>query len=51
MEFWFAIIKVIAVIAMICSARIGFLSDTAGPQATVRNLWEQAAFAAWLDRW
>ncbi len=40
MEFWFAIIKVIAVIAMILFGAWLLFSDTAGPQATVRNLWE-----------
>ncbi|SUG84892.1 APC family, aromatic amino acid transporter [Salmonella enterica subsp. enterica] len=51
MEFWFAIIKVIAVIAMILFGAWLLFSDTAGPQATVRNLWEQGRLsAAWLDR-
>lgn len=44
MEFWFAIIKVIAVIAMILFGAWLLFSDTAGPQATVRNLWEQGGF-------
>ncbi|MEN5016750.1 aromatic amino acid transporter AroP [Erwinia sp. Eh17-17] len=44
MEFWFAIIKVVAVVAMILFGGWLLLSDTAGPQATVRNLWEQGGF-------
>ncbi|MGV7090697.1 aromatic amino acid transporter AroP [Siccibacter turicensis] len=44
MEFWFAIIKVVAVIAMILFGGWLLFSDTAGPQATVRNLWEQGGF-------
>ncbi|MGK7437998.1 aromatic amino acid transporter AroP, partial [Salmonella enterica] len=38
MEVWFAIIKVIAVIAMILNGAWLLFSDTARPQATVRNL-------------
>ncbi|MBN6030751.1 aromatic amino acid transporter AroP [Pantoea ananatis] len=44
MEFWFAIIKVIAVIAMILFGGWLLFSGTSGPQATVRNLWEQGGF-------
>ena len=44
MEFWFAIIKVIAVVAMILFGGWLLFSDSAGPQATVRNLWEQGGF-------
>ncbi|AFE59985.1 MULTISPECIES: aromatic amino acid transporter AroP [Rahnella] len=44
MEFWFAIIKVVAVVAMILFGGWLLFSDTAGPQATVRNLWEQGGF-------
>lgn len=44
MEFWFAIIKVVAVISMILFGAWLLFSDTAGPQATVRNLWEQGGF-------
>ncbi len=44
MEFWFAIIKVIAVIAMILFGGWLLFSGTGGPQATVRNLWEQGGF-------
>ncbi|WP_337013120.1 aromatic amino acid transporter AroP [Pantoea sp. AS142] len=44
MEFWFAIIKVIAVIGMILFGGWLLFSGHAGPQATVRNLWEQGGF-------
>ncbi|TWD44281.1 aromatic amino acid transporter AroP [Pantoea sp. SJZ147] len=44
MEFWFAIIKVIAVIAMILFGGWLLFSGTGGPQATVRNLWEHGGF-------
>ena len=44
MEFWFAIIKVVAVVAMILFGGWLLFSGTAGPQATVRNLWEQGGF-------
>ena len=44
MEFWFAIIKVIAVSAMILFGGWLLFSGTGGPQATVRNLWEQGGF-------
>ncbi len=39
MEFWFAIIKVIAVVAMIIFGGWLLFSGNGGPQATVRNLW------------
>ncbi|ROR05134.1 aromatic amino acid transporter AroP [Erwinia sp. JUb26] len=44
MEFWFAIIKVVAVIGMILFGGWLLFSGNAGPQATVRNLWEQGGF-------
>ncbi|KQN58147.1 aromatic amino acid transporter AroP [Erwinia sp. E602] len=44
MEFWFAIIKVAAVIGMILFGGWLLFSGNAGPQATVRNLWEQGGF-------
>lgn len=44
MEFWFAIIKVVAVVAMILFGGWLLFSGSAGPQATVRNLWEQGGF-------
>jgi len=44
MEFWFAIIKVVAVIGMILFGGWLLFSGHGGPQATVRNLWEQGGF-------
>lgn len=44
MEFWFAIVKVVAVIGMILFGGWLLFSSHAGPQATVRNLWEQGGF-------
>lgn len=44
MEFWFAIIKVVAIIAMIVFGAYLLLSGTAGPEATVTNLWAQGGF-------
>ncbi|SFN17431.1 aromatic amino acid:proton symporter, AAT family [Izhakiella capsodis] len=44
MEFWFAIIKVIAVIGMIIYGGVLLFSGAAGPQATVSNLWTQGGF-------
>jgi len=44
MEFWFSIIKVAAVIAMILFGGWLLFSGNGGPQATVRNLWEQGGF-------
>ncbi|PIJ49769.1 aromatic amino acid transporter AroP [Erwinia sp. OLTSP20] len=44
MEFWFAIIKVIAVIGMIIYGGVLLFSGSAGPQATVSNLWSQGGF-------
>lgn len=44
MEFWFAIIKVLAVIGMILFGGWLLFSGHAGPEATVRNLWEQGGF-------
>ncbi|MFT4174054.1 MAG: amino acid permease, partial [Rhodocyclaceae bacterium] len=43
-EFWFAIIKVVAVIGMILLGAYLLLSGTAGPDATVRNLWDRGGF-------
>ncbi len=39
MEFWFAIIKVIAVVAMIIFGARLLFSGNGGPQASVSNLW------------
>jgi len=44
MEFWFAIIKVVAVIGMILFGGWLLFSGNAGPQASVRNLWDQGGF-------
>ncbi|WP_191922668.1 aromatic amino acid transporter AroP [Pantoea agglomerans] len=44
MEFWFAIVKVVAVTGMILFGGWLLFSGHAGPQATVRNLWEQGGF-------
>lgn len=43
-EFWFAIIKVIAVIAMILFGGYLLFSGNAGPEASVTNLWAQGGF-------
>ncbi len=39
MEFWFAIIKVVAIIGMIAFGGYLLISGTGGPEATVTNLW------------
>ncbi len=44
MEFWFAIIKVVAVIGMILFGGWLLFSGNAGPQASVTNLWNQGGF-------
>ncbi|MFD1259337.1 amino acid permease [Entomomonas asaccharolytica] len=43
-EFWFAIIKVIAVIAMIVFGGYLLFSGNAGPEASVTNLWAHQGF-------
>ncbi|WP_252346092.1 amino acid permease [Paludibacterium sp. B53371] len=43
-EFWFALIKVVAVLAMICFGGYLLVSGAGGPQATVRNLWADGGF-------
>ncbi|WP_047249174.1 amino acid permease [Chromobacterium subtsugae] len=43
-EFWFALIKVAAVIAMIVFGGYLLLSGTGGPQASVSNLWNDGGF-------
>lgn len=45
-EFWFALIKVIAVIAMIIFGCYLLFSGKGGPQASVTNLWEHGGFFA-----
>lgn len=44
MEFWFAIIKVVAVIGMIVFGAYLLISGNAGPEATVANLWQHGGF-------
>jgi aromatic amino acid transport protein AroP len=44
LEFWFAVIKVVAVVGMIVFGSYLLLSDTAGPQAGVSNLWRHGGF-------
>ncbi|MGK5021380.1 amino acid permease [Janthinobacterium lividum] len=44
MEFWFAIIKVVAIIGMIVFGAWLLASGNAGPQASVANLWQHGGF-------
>jgi aromatic amino acid transport protein AroP len=44
MEFWFAIIKVLAIVGMIVFGAWLLISGDAGPQATVANLWQHGGF-------
>ena len=44
MEFWFAIIKVVAIIGMIVLGCYLLISGTGGPQASVSNLWSHGGF-------
>jgi aromatic amino acid transport protein AroP len=44
MEFWFAVIKVVAVIGMIAFGAYLLMSGTAGPDAGVQNLWRHGGF-------
>ncbi|MFI8417917.1 amino acid permease [Serratia sp. NPDC078593] len=44
MEFWFAIIKVVAIIGMILFGGYLLFSGMGGPEATVTNLWAQGGF-------
>ncbi|KMN82451.1 aromatic amino acid transporter [Chromobacterium sp. LK11] len=43
-EFWFALIKVVAVIAMILFGGYLLLTGTGGPQASFSNLWNDGGF-------
>lgn len=43
-EFWFSIIKVVAIIAMIIFGSYLLLSGTGGEQATIQNLWNNGGF-------
>ncbi|AUX92405.1 aromatic amino acid transporter AroP [Mixta gaviniae] len=44
MEFWFAIIKVVAVVGMILFGGWLLLSGQGGPQASVSNIWDHGGF-------
>ncbi|WP_153108799.1 amino acid permease [Propionivibrio limicola] len=44
MEFWFSIIKVLAIVSMIVFGLFLLLSGQAGPQASVANLWQLGGF-------
>lgn len=44
LEFWFAIIKVVAIIGMILFGGYLLLSGTGGPDATISNLWAHGGF-------
>jgi len=44
MEFWFAIVKVVAVVGMIIFGAYLLASGSAGPEATVANLWQHGGF-------
>ncbi|WP_447642327.1 MULTISPECIES: amino acid permease [Chitinophagaceae] len=50
-EFWFSIIKVVAIIAMILFGGYLLISGTGGPTATVSNLWNNGGFfpKGWLQ--
>ncbi|AKC31919.1 amino acid permease [Candidatus Pantoea carbekii] len=43
-EFWFALIKIIAVISMIVFGSWLLVSGNGGPQASIKNLWNQGGF-------
>jgi aromatic amino acid transport protein AroP len=43
-EFWFAIIKVAAILGMIVFGAYLLASGSGGPEASIRNLWEQGGF-------
>ncbi|RTF79300.1 amino acid permease [Serratia marcescens] len=44
MEFWFAIIKVVAIVGMIVFGAWLLASGNGGPQASITNLWQQGGF-------
>lgn len=44
LEFWFAVIKVVAVIGMIVFGSYLLISGSAGPEAGVANLWRHGGF-------
>ncbi|NIG57545.1 amino acid permease [Chitinophaga sp. Cy-1792] len=43
-EFWFSIIKVVAIVAVIVFGTYLLVSGTGGPQASIRNLWNDGGF-------
>lgn len=43
-EFWFAIIKVAAILGMIVFGAYLLASGNGGPEASIRNLWQQGGF-------
>ena len=43
-EFWFAIIKVVAIVGMIALGSYLLVSGSGGPQASVSNLWDHGGF-------
>jgi aromatic amino acid transport protein AroP len=43
-EFWFAIIKVVAILGMIALGSYMLVSGSGGPQASVSNLWDHGGF-------
>lgn len=44
LEFWFAIIKVVAIVGMIAFGGWLLMSGHGGPEATITNLWAQGGF-------
>lgn len=44
MEFWFSIVKVGAIVGMICFGGYLLSSGSAGPQASIANLWQHGGF-------
>ena len=44
MEFWFSIIKILAILAMIAFGSYLLAAGTAGPQASISNLWALGGF-------
>ncbi|ENU26875.1 amino acid permease [Acinetobacter modestus] len=44
MEFWFSIIKILAILAMIAFGSYLLATGTAGPQASISNLWALGGF-------
>lgn len=51
-EFWFSIIKVVAIIAMILFGTYLLLSGTGGEKATIENLWNDGGFfpKGWFEK-